>query len=173
MRKNDVLKEKQMTINQNVTLYRQKKPLPGIRIRNTMDAVRMLKHIREIDQETFWLICLNSDGQITDMSILSMGTPMSASISIRLLLKRAILNDAQSVIIAHNHPAGNHRVSREDRRTTRAVAKSCLRMACATAISGTSLSREARRQSSRWSGGALPAHGGYFKSPGQQNPTQL
>jgi DNA repair protein RadC len=40
------------------------------------------------------------------------------------VLKPAILKDASSIILAHNHPSGNSQASRADKRLTDRVVKS-------------------------------------------------
>jgi DNA repair protein RadC len=51
------------------------------------------------------------------------GSVNSANINIRKLVENALIHNAVSVILAHNHISGVKQPSREDRETTRRVAE--------------------------------------------------
>ena len=72
-------------------------------------------------QEVFAMITLNTKNNITGYFEVHRGNLNSSLVSIAEIAKRALLNNAQKVIVAHNHPSGNVAPSREDIIVTKAV----------------------------------------------------
>ncbi len=62
--------------------------------------------LRELDREVVVVLNNNARGQVISMSVGSIGGLSESIISPRELYKAAILSNSQSVILAHNHPAG-------------------------------------------------------------------
>ena len=75
------------------------------------------KFIREVN-EVMYLICLDNSLNIICFQKLGEGTTDAVSILTRKILEIAIRNNANSVIIAHNHPTGLALPSKKDRQTT-------------------------------------------------------
>ena len=65
-------------------------------------------------RETVMMITLNCNNQIISQKVISEGDVSSASFSIRKVVEEAILSDAFSVVLAHNHPNGNLVPSHDD-----------------------------------------------------------
>ena len=72
----------------------------------------------DLDREFFCVACLNSKGQPISLNIASIGDINSAAIKTREIFKTAILSNANSVILFHNHPSGDPAPSRTDVDTT-------------------------------------------------------
>ena len=70
--------------------------------------------IQSLTEEFIFLLCLDSVGNIKGLFEVSHGTINQAIINIRGIFQRALLCDAASIIIAHNHPSGDSTPSRED-----------------------------------------------------------
>ena len=70
-------------------------------------------------RECFGILCLNSAGRVTDVRILSTGTVNQAPVYPREVAKAALLSNAVSVILFHNHPSGQCLPSAEDLALTR------------------------------------------------------
>ena len=64
--------------------------------------------------EVFYLICLDSSGNLINYSKLGEGTPGTVLVDKRNLMQTAFRNDAEKVILAHNHPKGIAAPSRDD-----------------------------------------------------------
>ena len=64
------------------------------------------------------ITCLSTKGEVNHISIVSIGNLNSALVSPREVFKVAILSNANSVILFHNHPSGKCLPSDEDRQTT-------------------------------------------------------
>lgn len=64
--------------------------------------------------ELFVVIHLKSNNQISAFETVSKGTLNQSLVHPREVFKSAILRNASSIIIAHNHPSGNLEPSQED-----------------------------------------------------------
>lgn len=69
-------------------------------------------------EEVFYIICLNAKGTVAGIHEISHGDLCSSSAHPREVFKRAILNNAAAIILAHNHPSGNPKPSDTDISTT-------------------------------------------------------
>ncbi len=83
----------------------------------------MTMHLRNlytgINKERAALILLDNDMQIIEQCFISEGSASLVSINIRNIVEIALKNNAVSVILAHNHPAGSAAPSREDMYVTK------------------------------------------------------
>lgn len=71
------------------------------------------------DREFFGILCLNTKNQPTNISIVSIGSLNSSIVHPREVFKTAILSNAASVIVFHNHPSGNPAPSTTDIEVTK------------------------------------------------------
>jgi DNA repair protein RadC len=71
--------------------------------------------------EVFYLICLDSQNRVTWADILSEGTLNETSIYPRNLVEIALRHNANSIIIAHNHPGGSLKPSSSDINATKNI----------------------------------------------------
>ena len=72
------------------------------------------KYLEGADREYMACICLNTKNDIINISTISIGSLNSAIIHPREVYKIAILSNAASIILAHNHPSENVEPSKED-----------------------------------------------------------
>jgi DNA repair protein RadC len=87
----------------------------GERITSPNASAEILtKFIGDSDREVVALMSLSTKNQINSLSIVSMGSLYSSIVHPREIFKVAILSNAASIIIAHNHPSGDSTPSRED-----------------------------------------------------------
>ena len=70
-------------------------------------------------EETAVILCLDGKGNIVGIHEVSRGELGSTVISPREIFKRAVLNNAFAIILAHNHPSGDPTPSMEDIKTTK------------------------------------------------------
>jgi len=75
--------------------------------------------MRDLKQEIFKVIYLNSQNQIIEIVDLFEGTVTSSSVSPRRVIESAIKHNAVSLIFVHNHPSGNPEPSESDKEITR------------------------------------------------------
>ena len=75
--------------------------------------------MRDLKNEVFKVIYLNSQNQILDTIDLFEGTVSSSAVSLREVMEGAIKYNAVSLIFVHNHPSGNPEPSTSDKELTR------------------------------------------------------
>ena len=75
------------------------------------------------DREEVVLVLLDAAGTATGLSRLSIGGLTHSVVEPRQVFKTAVLANAASIILAHNHPSGNPKPSKEDVKLTRQVAE--------------------------------------------------
>lgn len=68
----------------------------------------------EYPEENLWLITLDTKNNITGIFTVSTGSLNASIVHPREVFKRAVLQNAASIIICHNHPSGDVTPSRED-----------------------------------------------------------
>lgn len=93
-------------------------------IRSPEDAYKIFSDfIGNADREMFVISCLNTKNEITNISVVHMGSLNASIVHPREVFKTAILSNASSVIVAHNHPSGHPEPSREDIEVTKRLAE--------------------------------------------------
>jgi len=75
--------------------------------------------MRDLKKEVFKVIYLSSQNQIIEIADLAEGTVDSSFVFPRQVTEGAIKHNAASLILVHNHPAGNSEPSKSDRDLTR------------------------------------------------------
>jgi len=80
---------------------------------------------RDLDQEIFSVIFLDTKHRVISMEEMFQGTINSATVFPREIVKRALDLGAAALIAVHNHPSGNPDPSAEDRRVTEDLKKAC------------------------------------------------
>jgi len=73
--------------------------------------------------ETFKVLYLNHAGQVVGCITVSKGGITATSVDVRNVLQGALLTNAVAMVLAHNHPSGSTRPSREDDRITSQISK--------------------------------------------------
>ena len=68
----------------------------------------------EYPEENLWLITLDTKNNITGIFTVSTGSLNSSLVHPREVFKRAMLQNAASIIICHNHPSGDPTPSKDD-----------------------------------------------------------
>lgn len=70
------------------------------------------------DREQFLLLCLDSANHIIATNTVSTGSLSASLVHPREVFKAAILGNAASILLVHNHPSGSSKPSSEDGRIT-------------------------------------------------------
>lgn len=84
-------------------------------ISNSNDAYLILKnHLSDLRTEEFWAIFLNQSNKVIHLSQLTHGGINQSMVDVRVLFRTALEHFSTGIIIAHNHPSGNLKPSRED-----------------------------------------------------------
>ena len=84
---------------------------------------RMRFRLRDLDQEEFHLILLNTQNEILREVFLTRGTLDSSLVHPREVFRHALNESAAAVVLVHNHPSGESTPSLPDRVITRELVK--------------------------------------------------
>lgn len=78
----------------------------------------MAEFLQEMDRELFCVVNLRNDLKPINMNIVSVGALNYSLVHPRELMKSAVLSNAASIMLLHNHPSGRLTPSKEDIRIT-------------------------------------------------------
>ncbi|HEY4205808.1 MAG TPA: DNA repair protein RadC [Puia sp.] len=93
--------------------------LEKTRLKDGRDAAAYLQlMLKSQRQEVFAALYLNNAGKILHFGILSRGGLTGTIADPRIIFRKALEEDATSIILCHNHPSGNLRPSRADEELT-------------------------------------------------------
>ncbi len=81
----------------------------------------ILPTLLDLPHEEFWLLCLNRSNGVIKAELISRGGVSGTYVDNKIVFKLAIENQASSIIIAHNHPSGNLKPSKEDIQLTEKI----------------------------------------------------
>ncbi|KAF5090570.1 hypothetical protein DSECCO2_16360 [anaerobic digester metagenome] len=92
------------------------------RISSPKDAVGIgQQFLEDADREQVIVCCLDTKNQPLSISVVSMGILNSSLIHPREIFKTAILTNAASIMLFHNHPSGDPEPSNEDLSITQRI----------------------------------------------------
>lgn len=77
------------------------------------------KELSSFDRELFCILNMSTKNQVINMNIVSMGTLNESLAHPREVFKSAILSNASSVVLVHNHPSGICEPSQADIQITK------------------------------------------------------
>ncbi|MES1045510.1 DNA repair protein RadC [Heyndrickxia oleronia] len=92
-------------------------------ITSSEDAYHALKYMQHYDQEVFTVLALDTKNQIIGKDELFKGSLNSSIVHPRETFRFAIRKGAATILVAHNHPSGVERPSREDIEVTKRLAE--------------------------------------------------
>lgn len=74
-------------------------------------------------KEYFKVLFLNQANQVFGYTLISEGGLTTTDVDVRIILQAALLTNSVALILAHNHPSGNLKPSRQDIEITQQVKK--------------------------------------------------
>ena len=83
------------------------------------------QHMQDLDVEEAWVLLMNQNFRLIRHVRLSHGGITETAVDVRLIMKEAVLSNATILALAHNHPSGNLRPSKDDDQLTQTVKKAC------------------------------------------------
>jgi len=95
--------------------------LPKTYARTPADIAGLVRDIADQDREHFAVLLLNAKNRVLGIDVVSVGTLDASLVHPREVFKAAILANAASVVICHNHPSGDTTPSAEDIRISKAL----------------------------------------------------
>jgi DNA repair protein RadC len=101
-------------VREGSVLYRER------RVQSPKDAYELLKpFLVDADREVFVVVCLDTKNQPTAIHVCHVGSLNASIVHPGEVFKSAILANAASILVAHNHPSTDPTKSREDIDVTR------------------------------------------------------
>lgn len=95
-------------------------------ITSSDDAYRYLRmRMKDNTNEQLWVVFLNRSKHVLGFKCMSQGGTSATVGDVKMILKAAIEELADTIIIAHNHPSDNPTPSPQDDALTRKVAAGC------------------------------------------------
>lgn len=89
---------------------------------NSDNAYILLKNqLSDLRTEEFWGIFLNQSNKVNHIAQLTQGGISQSIVDVRILFKTALDHFSTGIIIAHNHPSGSLKPSREDLNITQKI----------------------------------------------------
>ncbi len=93
------------------------------------NAQKIYEHLwpkmRDLDVEESYLVLMNQAYKLIDTIRLSHGGITETAVDVRVIIKYALQTNATIIAIAHNHPSGSIKPSRDDEMLTKRVADAC------------------------------------------------
>jgi DNA repair protein RadC len=118
-----------LTENRRVALEKEisvnRPDIVGI-IRSPEDASNVAKgfiQLHENPEEHLYMICMNTKNRIIGVFEISHGNANSSIVGVREIFQKALLANAMSIIVMHNHPSGDTTPGREDIEVTKRIAE--------------------------------------------------
>ena len=84
-------------------------------------AVYLQSSLKDYNYEVFAVVFLNRANKINHFEIISKGGITGTVADPRIILKKALEEDATSIVLCHNHPSGNLQPSRADEELTKKI----------------------------------------------------
>ncbi len=79
--------------------------------------------LRHLTKETFIVAFLDNAKKLTGFSKISSGGKTSTIVDAADVMRQAVLNDANSIILVHNHPSGHNKASNSDIQLTKRLSE--------------------------------------------------
>lgn len=89
---------------------------------------RMRYRIANLDHEEVWIMLLNRRNQVINEFRLTSGSSVASVFDTKMIIKRALLEGAEGLVMCHNHPSGNLTPSPQDDNITRKLYAACQTM---------------------------------------------
>lgn len=86
---------------------------------------RMRLKIGNLDHEEIWMLLVNRQNRVIREFKLTSGTSVASVFETKNAIKLAILENADGMILCHNHPSGTLRPSQQDDNLTRDLHQAC------------------------------------------------
>ena len=100
----------------------QSKKSLAIQLSNPEDSYDHIRSkLEDLPHEEFWVMYLNQANRLISMERISIGGLTETTVDVRIVFQKAILHNAVSITLAHNHPSGTLRPSDQDLNLTKKI----------------------------------------------------
>ena len=122
----DQLRKKDVSPLNRSIMKKQAHYTPDTPIKASAQAAGFLREdLRSLDHEESWILLLNGAHLPLAKKMITVGTIKSTQIDHRRIIKEALMTNATSIILFHNHPSGNPAPSVSDINETNKLRKAC------------------------------------------------
>lgn len=105
---------------------RKSEVIERIKITSATDVFNEISpFLADLNHEEFWVFYLNRANMVLRKEKISSGGIAGTVVDNKIILKKALLNLASSIILVHNHPSGNLNPSIQDKKVTRKMKLAC------------------------------------------------
>ncbi|MCH5235159.1 MAG: DNA repair protein RadC [Muribaculaceae bacterium] len=95
-------------------------------IRSSNQIYERMRHkIGNLDHEEIWMLVLNRQNKVVKEIKLTSGTSSSSVFDLKQAIKLALLENAEGMILCHNHPSGTLKPSPQDDKLTAELKEGC------------------------------------------------
>ena len=85
----------------------------------------MLPKMQDLDTEEAWVLLMNQRFRLIKAVRISRGGLSETAVDVRIILREALLANATTLTLVHNHPSGTARPSGDDNRITQKLKAAC------------------------------------------------
>jgi len=125
MRYNGIGEAKAITIKAAAEIGRRRAMESGqsrAQLKNAEDIYAIMHPMmQDLDHEEFWVLLLNNRAGLIKKVRLSMGGITQTAVDVRHILRAALIANATSIVVCHNHPSGSLKPSRDDIHLTECI----------------------------------------------------
>ncbi|MBC7553314.1 MAG: DNA repair protein RadC [Taibaiella sp.] len=122
---NGIGEAKAIIISASMELGRRRQLAAGLErkaVRTSADAVEIFMPIlQDLNHEAFCVVYMNQACKVIKTELVSNGGLTATVADIRIILKNALLCNANTLLLGHNHPSGNKTPSEQDKILTRKI----------------------------------------------------
>ena len=117
------------TIPEITVMFKDKvKPSERFRIDNSADIAKILavayKDCMQHHEE-FQVLFLNNGNRVLGISNVAKGGTNGVLVDVKIILQTALKVSATAIILSHNHPSGNMKVTEKDKEMTKLIKIGC------------------------------------------------
>ncbi len=85
----------------------------------------MRQKMQDLDVEEFWVLLMNQRYKLIKALPISHGGLTETAVDVRVIMREAVLCNATTMAVCHNHPSNNASPSRQDDALTDKIKKAC------------------------------------------------
>ena len=91
-------------------------------VKSSNDTFELIKgDLLDLGHEEFWIILLKRNNEVIKKEMISKGGVSGTMVDSKIIFKRALEETASSLLLAHNHPSGNLKPSKQDIQLTKKI----------------------------------------------------
>lgn len=86
------------------------------------------ENLQDLPHEEFWVLYLSTACKLLDKQLIGRGGNDFTPVDVRIILRHALQQKANSIVLMHNHPSGTLRPSQADKQVTKKISEASLLM---------------------------------------------